>query len=90
MEDLLVVLFLEAYDTSPNEIFLDVGATDDPFHGQQDGRFFHRYCRLNQYCYVPFYIFCNEHQLCASLPQAEQDEAAGSTEQWHTSWSESI
>ncbi len=40
-------------------------ATDDPIHGQQEGRFFHGYYR--RYCYLPLYIFCGEHLLCARL-----------------------
>ena len=79
MDDLLVDLFLEAYDTPPDEIILDVDATDDPVHGQQEGRFFHGYYR--QYCYLPLYIFCGEHLLCARLRQADQDGAAGTTEE---------
>ena len=79
MDDLLVDLFLEAYDTPPDEIILDVDATDDPVHGQQEGRFFHGYYR--QYCYLPLSIFCDEHLLCARLRQADQDGAAGTTEE---------
>ena len=38
---LLVDLFLEAHERAPNEIILDLDATDDPVHGEQEGRFFH-------------------------------------------------
>ena len=38
---LLVDLFLEAHERVPNEIILDLDATDDPVHGEQEGRFFH-------------------------------------------------
>ena len=38
---LLVDLFVEAHDAAPNEIILDLDATDDPVHGEQEGRFFH-------------------------------------------------
>ena len=75
MDDLLVDLFLEAYATAPDEIILDVDATDDPIHGHQEGRFFHGYYR--EYCYLPLYIFCDEHLLCARLRTADQDGAAG-------------
>ena len=34
MDRLLVDLFLEAYDTPPDEICLDIDATDDSVHGQ--------------------------------------------------------
>ena len=32
---------VEAHDSAPEEIVLDLDATDDPIHGQQEGRFFH-------------------------------------------------
>ena len=75
MDALLVDLFLEAHDTPPEEIILAVDATDDPLHGHQQGRFFHGYYR--GYCYLPLYIFCGEHLLCARLRTADQDGAAG-------------
>jgi hypothetical protein len=75
MDDLLVDLFLEANDTVPEEIIVDVDATDDLLHGHQEGRFFHGYYR--GYCYLPLYIFCGEHLLCARLRKADRDGAAG-------------
>ena len=41
VEGLFVELFLDAHDTPPKEIILDLDATDDPLHGHQEGRFFH-------------------------------------------------
>ena len=79
MDELLVDLFLEAHDTAPAEIILDVDATDDPLHGHQEGRFFHGYYR--HYCYLPLYIFCGEQLLCARLRPADQDGAAGTKEE---------
>jgi len=79
MDDLLVDLFLEAYDSPPEEIVLDVDATDDPLHGNQEGRFFHGYYR--SYCYLPLYIFCDEHLLCARLRTSDQDGAAGTVDE---------
>jgi len=43
IKGLFVDLFLEAHDRAPNEIILDLDATDDPVHGEQEGRFFHGY-----------------------------------------------
>ncbi len=40
IKSLFVTLFLEAYETPPEEIILDIDATDDPLHGHQEGRFF--------------------------------------------------
>jgi len=79
MDDLLVDLFLEAYESPPEEIVLDVDATDDPLYGHQEGRFFHGYYR--GYCYLPLYIFCDEHLLCARLRKADQDGAAGTVDE---------
>jgi len=79
MDDLLVDLFLEAYDNPPEEIILDVDATDDLIHGNQEGKFFHGYYR--SYCYLPLYIFCGEHLLCARLRKANQDGAAGTVDE---------
>ena len=79
MDELLVALFLEAYEAPPAEIILDADGTDDPLHGHQEGRFFHGYYR--HYCYLPLYIFCGEHLLCARLRKADQDGAAGTREE---------
>ena len=79
MDDRLVDLFLEAYENPPEEIILDVDATDDPLHGDQEGRFFHGYYR--SYCYLPLSIFCGEHLLCARLRTADQDGAAGTVDE---------
>ncbi len=79
MDDLLVDLFLEGYDKPPEVIILDVDARDDPLHGNQEGRFFHGYYR--SYCYLPLYIFCDEHLLCARLRTADQDGAAGTVDE---------
>jgi hypothetical protein len=64
---LLVDLFLEAQERAPNEIILDLDATDDPVHGNQEGRFFHGH--YDCYCYLPLYIFCGRHLLAAKLPR---------------------
>ncbi|GMR19580.1 MAG: IS1380 family transposase [Gammaproteobacteria bacterium] len=79
MDALLVDLFLASYPSPPDEIILDVDATDDPLHGHQEGRFFHGYYR--HYCYLPLYIFAGEHLLCARLRTANQDGAAGTIDE---------
>ena len=78
MDRLLVERFLDAHDIAPKEIWIDLDATDDPLHGQQEGRFFHGY--YGHYCYLPLYIFCGEHLLCAQLREADCDAASGSVE----------
>ena len=79
IEQLFVTLFLEAQETAPREITLDLDATDDPLHGHQEGRFFHGY--YDCYCYLPLYIFCGRHLLAAKLRPANIDAAAGAVEE---------
>jgi Transposase DDE domain group 1 len=76
IDELLVKVFLESYESAPAEIILDVDATDLPLHGEQEGRFFHGY--YDSYCYLPLYIFCGDQILCARLRQSNSDAAAGS------------
>jgi hypothetical protein len=75
IDELLVKVFLESYATAPEEIVLDVDATDLPLHGEQEGRFFHGY--YDSYCYLPLYIFCGDQILGARLRQSNSDAAAG-------------
>jgi hypothetical protein len=63
IDALLVDLFVEAHPQAPKEITLDLDATDDIVYGHQEGRFYHGYYR--DYCYLPLYVFCGEHLLCA-------------------------
>lgn len=76
VDELLVNMFVESHAQPPDQIILDVDTTDLPLHGQQEGRFFHGY--YDQYCYLPLYIFCGEHVLCARLREANHDAAFGS------------
>src|SRR5512143_986830 len=75
VERLFVTLFLQAYARPPERIVLDLDATDDPIHGHQLGRFFHGYYK--SYCYLPLYIFCGDHLLCARLRPSDIDASAG-------------
>jgi len=79
IERLFVDLFIEAHEVAPEQIILDLDATDDPIHGEQEGRFFHGY--YGGYCYLPLYIFCGRHLLAAKLRPANIDAAAGSLEE---------
>lgn len=79
IERWFVEAFLNLTPEAPAEIVLDLDATDDPLHGHQPGRFFHGYYK--NYCYLPLYIFCGEHVLCAKLRPSDIDAAAGSVKQ---------
>jgi len=75
----LVEVFLDRDETPPERIVLDLDATDDPLHGEQEGRFFHGYYR--SYCYLPLYIFCGDAVLCAKLRRSNIDASAGAVEE---------
>ena len=79
VDHLLIDLFLEAHESPPEEIVLDLDATDAKIHGKQEGRFFHGY--YDEYCYLPLYIFAGDHVLGARLRRANADGAAGSVEE---------
>ena len=79
IEDLFVEMFLEAYKAPPDEIILDLDATDDPLHGHQEGRFFHGY--YDCYCYLPLYVFCGRHLLAAKLRRSNIDASAGAKDE---------
>ncbi len=79
IERLFVNLFLDAHPRAPKQIILDLDATDDPIHGDQEGRFFHGY--YDCYCYLPLYVFCGRHLLAAKLRRANIDASAGAVEE---------
>lgn len=74
-----VDIFLAVHQQAPAEIVLDLDATDDPVHGDQEGRFFHGY--YGGYCYLPLYIFCGSHLLCARLREANVDASFGAVDE---------
>lgn len=79
IDALLVDLYQEAYEKAPEQIVLDLDATDSPLHGRQEDRFFHGY--YHHYCYLPLYIFAGEHLLCARQRPSNIDASAGSLEE---------
>jgi hypothetical protein len=79
LDELLVDLFLEAHPRALREVVLDLDATDTPLHGRQEARFFHGY--YGHYCYLPLYVFCGDHLLCARLRPSNIDASAGSLEE---------
>jgi hypothetical protein len=75
IDELLVSVFLESKLEPPPEIVLDIDTTDLPLHGEQEGRFFHGY--YDSYCYLPLYVFCGDHVLCARMRESNHDAAYG-------------
>ena len=79
VQDLFVKVFLQSHTAPPEQIVLDLDATDDPLHGHQSGRFFHGY--YGGYCYLPLYIFCGHDLLCAKLRPSDIDGSAGALQE---------
>jgi hypothetical protein len=79
IEDYLVDAFVGQHTAPPARVVLDLDATDDPLHGQQLGGFFHGY--YGAYCYLPLYIFCGDHPLCARLRPSDIDASCGALKQ---------
>jgi hypothetical protein len=73
LHEVLVEQFIASFKTAPEELVLDFDATDNPLHGQQEGRFFHGY--YDCYCYLPLYVFCGQQLLCAYLRPSRIDGA---------------
>jgi len=73
MHRVFVEKFIASFDVAPEELILDFDATDDPVHGHQEGRFYHGY--YEKYCFLPLYVFCNDHLLVSYLRLADQDPA---------------
>jgi hypothetical protein len=79
LERVFVTLFLASRQQPPNSIIIDLDSTDDPLHGDQEGKFFHGY--YGGYCYLPLYIFCGRDLLAAKLRTANIDGAACAVEE---------
>ena len=79
IDALLCDLFIESHAQEPEQIVLDLDATDIPLHGHQPERFFHGY--YDSYCYLPLYIFAGDQLLCARLRPSNVDGAAGALDE---------
>ena len=79
IDALLCNLFIESHAAPPEQVVLDLDATDIPLYGHQPERFFHGY--YDSYCYLPLYIFAGDQLLCARLRPANQDAARGALDE---------
>ena len=73
-----VEVFLDSIESPPEQLILDLDATDDPVHGEQEGRFFHGY--YGHYCYLPLYVTCGDFVLWAELRPSDIDASKGAVE----------
>ena len=79
IERLFVTLYLDAHPEAPARIVIDLDATHDPVHGEQEGRHFSGF--YDCYCYLPLYIFAGRHLLAAKLRGADKDAADGAKDE---------
>ncbi len=79
IDALLLEVFIESHAQQPEQIVLDLDATDIPLYGHQPERFFHGY--YDSYCYLPLYIFAGDQLLCARLRASNVDGAAGALDE---------
>jgi hypothetical protein len=78
IQKVMVDLFMETHaggQLGPQQIIIDVDATDDPVHGNQEGSYFHGY--YDEYCYLPLYMFIGDFPVWAELGTADVDPADG-------------
>jgi hypothetical protein len=73
LHEVLLEQFIASCKTAPTELMLDFDATDDPVHGEQDGRFFHGF--YGHYCFLPLYVFCGDQLLVSYLRPSNIDGA---------------
>ena len=73
MAEVFLEQFIASHASPPEEIVLDFDATDDPVHGDQQGRFFHGY--YDSYCFLPLYVFCGDQLLVSYLRPSKIDAA---------------
>ena len=73
LSGVLVEQFIASYESPPEELVLDFDATDDPIHGNQEGRFFHGY--YDHHCFLPLYVFCGARLLVSYLRPSNIDGA---------------
>jgi hypothetical protein len=57
----------------PEELVLDIDASDVPLHGQQELGEFHAY--YDHHCYLPLYVFCGQAMLACCLRPSKIDGA---------------
>lgn len=75
VDGLFVDIFVEAHAAAPKQIILDIDTTDMALHGKQEDRFYHGH--YGHHCYLPLFIFCGDHVLCARLRPSSIGPAVG-------------
>jgi Transposase DDE domain group 1 len=78
IEDTLLAMGVRCLPKQSKEVVIDLDASDNPLHGQQEGRFFHGY--YGHYCYLPLFAFVGSVPLWAELRTSDGDAARGAVD----------
>ena len=73
LHGVLLDQFVASHATAPQELVLDIDASDVPLHGQQELAQFHAY--YDHHCYLPLYVFCGQALLACVLRPSQIDGA---------------
>jgi hypothetical protein len=73
LHGVLIDQFIASHKSAPEELVLDIDASDVPLHGQQELSQFHAY--YDQHCYLPLYVFCGQAMLACYLRPSKIDGA---------------
>lgn len=69
----LIEQFIASQRSCPDELVLDIDASDIPLHGDQEQKEFHAY--YDHYCYLPLYVFAGRAMLACVLRRSRIDGA---------------
>ena len=73
LHGVLIEQFIASHDEPPEELVLDIDASDVPLHGNQELSQFHAY--YDHHCYLPLYVFCGQAMLACYLRPSKIDGA---------------
>jgi hypothetical protein len=73
LHEVLVQQFIASFAKAPHELILDFDATHNIVHGEQEGRHFNGF--YDDYCFLPLYVFCEQHLLVSYLRPASRGAA---------------
>jgi len=73
LHGVLIDQFIASHKTAPEELVLDIDASDVPLHGSQELAQFHAY--YDHHCYLPLYVFCGQAMLACYLRPSKIDGA---------------
>jgi hypothetical protein len=73
LHGVLIEQFVASHAEPPEELVLDIDASDVPLHGNQEHSQFHAY--YDHHCYLPLYVFCGQAMLACYLRPSKIDGA---------------